>query len=87
MFFRRALRLLGASELAQVPRGLSPFLAEATKASQFLLQVESKLQPTVQSLLRMGLKPTQVMEMLQNPALRPKNAVELSKMLRVAGTL
>ena len=82
---RRALRLLGVSELGQVPRGLTPLFAEATKASQALQQVGSKLQPTVQHLLKIGLKPTQVLEMLENPALRPRNAAELQQLLRAAG--
>ena len=85
MYTRRALKLLGVSELAQVPRGLSPFLAEATKASQLLQQVGSKLQPSVQHLLKLGLKPSQVLQMVENPALRPRNAAELQQMLRVAG--
>lgn len=73
------------SELGQIPRGLTPLFAEATKASQALQQVGSKLQPTVQHLLKIGLKPTQVLEMLENPSLRPRNAAELQQLLRAAG--
>ncbi|KAL0038268.1 hypothetical protein WJX79_010894 [Trebouxia sp. C0005] len=35
----RALRLLGVSELGQVPRGLTPLLAEVSKGSQLLQQM------------------------------------------------
>ena len=78
-FTSRALRLLGASELGQVPRGLSPLLAEVSKGSQLLQQVGSKLQPTVQHLLNIGMKPADVVRMLENPALRPRNAAELQR--------
>ncbi|KAL0035353.1 hypothetical protein WJX77_002495 [Trebouxia sp. C0004] len=36
----RALRLLGVSELGQLPRGLTPLLAEVSKGSQLLQQSE-----------------------------------------------
>ncbi|DBB14452.1 hypothetical protein WJX82_000358 [Trebouxia sp. C0006] len=78
----RALRLLGVSELGQVPRGLTPLLAEVSKGTQLLQQVGSKLQPTVQHLLNIGMKPADVARMLENPALRPHNAAELQRWLR-----
>ena len=78
----RALRLLGVSELSQVPKGLAPVLAEVSKGSQLLQQVGSKLQPTVQHLLNIGMKPADVVRMLENPALRPRNAAELQRWLR-----
>lgn len=80
--FCRALRLLGVSELGQIPRGLSPLLAEVSKGSQLLQQVGSRLQPTVQHLLNIGMKPADVARMLENPALRPRNAAELQRWLR-----
>ena len=78
----RALRLLGVSELGQVPRALTPLMTEMSKGAQLLQQVSTKMQPTVQHLLKMGMKPTDVLRMLENPALRPRNAAELQRWLR-----
>ena len=78
----RTLRLLGVSELGQVPRGLTPLMAEVSKGAQLLQQVVPKMRPTVEHLLKIGMKPTDVLRMLENPALRPRNAAELQRWIR-----
>lgn len=57
-------------------------MTEMGKGAQLLQQVSSKMQPTVQHLLKIGMKPSDVVRMLENPALRPRNALELQQWLR-----
>ena len=78
----RSLRLLGITELSQVPRVLTPLMTEVSKGAQLLQQVVPKMRPTVEHLLKIGMKPTDVLRMLDNPALRPRNAAELQRWIR-----
>lgn len=74
--------MLGVGELSQVPRGLTPLMAEVSKGAQLLQRVVPNMRPTVEHLLKIGMKPTDVLRMLENPALRPRNAVELQRWIR-----
>lgn len=68
----RALRFLGAAEFGE---------KLSISAVEMLTRVAAELRPTAQSLLSKGMRPQDVLRMIQNPALRPRNAAELAKWL------
>lgn len=71
----RAAKLLGLAEVGVATERM------AIGAAELLAKVGSRMQPTVQQLLKMGLRPKDVEAMLRNPALRPRNAAELQRWL------
>ncbi|KAK9807733.1 hypothetical protein WJX72_007478 [[Myrmecia] bisecta] len=74
-FASRAIRLLGGGAVAE---------RVVLSAAELYAKVGAELHPTVQHLLKIGVRPADVMRMVQNPALRPKNMAQLQQWIRKA---